>query len=225
MIDGQWHGDAAITAHARLGYLYLVQGNLEAAIRVLEEGLALGRTSGHNALLWAILGGLGEAYAHTGRLAEGLALLEEARRDDLRTGTLGGGYVTHLRQLSVVDLLAGRVDEAGQHACQALDLARQQQARGNEALALFQLAAVHAHTTPPDVQQVEARYLEALTHAEQLGMRPLQSHCHLGLGKLYVEIERREEARIELATAIELYRVMEMTFWLPQAEAALAQVG
>ena len=33
-----------------------------------------------------------------------------------------------------------------------------------------------------------------------------------------------EDAHAELATAIELYRAMEMTFWLPQAEAALAQV-
>ena len=32
------------------------------------------------------------------------------------------------------------------------------------------------------------------------------------------------QARAELATAIELYRAMDMTIWLPQAEAALAQV-
>jgi hypothetical protein len=55
-------------------------------------------------------------------------------------------------------------------------------------------------------------------------MRPLQAHCHLGLGMLYAKIEQREQARAELSTAIELYRTMEMTFWLPQAEAALAQV-
>jgi hypothetical protein len=33
-----------------------------------------------------------------------------------------------------------------------------------------------------------------------------------------------ERARAELHTAIALYREMAMTFWLPQAEAALAQV-
>jgi hypothetical protein len=32
-------------------------------------------------------------------------------------------------------------------------------------------------------------------------------------------------ARPELTAAVELYRVMEMTFWLPQVETALAQVG
>jgi hypothetical protein len=55
-------------------------------------------------------------------------------------------------------------------------------------------------------------------------MRPLQAHCHRGLGTLYAEIGRRELAHAELSTAIESDRAMDMTFWLPQAEAALAQV-
>jgi hypothetical protein len=55
-------------------------------------------------------------------------------------------------------------------------------------------------------------------------MRPLQAHCHLGLGTLYVKTGRAALARTVLSTAIALYRAIEMTFWLPQAEAALAQV-
>ena len=35
---------------------------------------------------------------------------------------------------------------------------------------------------------------------------------------------KREQARAELSTAIALYRTMDMTFWLPQAEATLTQV-
>jgi Flp pilus assembly protein TadD len=54
-------------------------------------------------------------------------------------------------------------------------------------------------------------------------MRPLQAHCHHGLGWLYSQTGRREQARTELSAAIDLYRAMEMTFWLPQAEAALAE--
>ena len=55
-------------------------------------------------------------------------------------------------------------------------------------------------------------------------MRPEKlGHC-LGLGPLYARMGRAEKARIELSTAIELYHAMDMTFWLPQAEAALAQV-
>ena len=55
-------------------------------------------------------------------------------------------------------------------------------------------------------------------------MRPLQAHCHLGLGTLYAAIGQREQARTVLYAAIALYRDMDMTFWLPQAEAALGQV-
>jgi hypothetical protein len=34
----------------------------------------------------------------------------------------------------------------------------------------------------------------------------------------------REQARAELATAIELYQSMHMTFWITQAEAAVASL-
>jgi hypothetical protein len=107
---------------------------------------------------------------------------------------------------------------AWQHAHQALDLARQQKERGEEALALHQLGVVHAHADPPDVTQAEVHYQQALALAEALGMRPLMAHCHLGLGRLYFQTGRAEQARTTLITAITLYRTMEMTFWLPQAE-------
>ena len=47
---------------------------------------------------------------------------------------------------------------------------------------------------------------------------------HYGLGTLYAATGQQEQAQRELATAIALYRAMDMTFWLPQTEAALAQV-
>ena len=55
-------------------------------------------------------------------------------------------------------------------------------------------------------------------------MRSLQAHCHLGLGTPYAKTTQREPVQAELSAAIALYRAMDMTFWLPQAEAALAQV-
>jgi hypothetical protein len=54
-------------------------------------------------------------------------------------------------------------------------------------------------------------------------MRPLQAHCQLGLGRLYAHSGRCQQGRAELSTAIEMYRAMDMTLWLPQAEAELAQ--
>ena len=95
---------------------------------------------------------------------------------------------------------------------------------GDEARALHQLGVVQAHADPPDVAQAEAHYQQALALAEELGMRPLQAHCHHGLGTLYAKEGQRDQARVELSTAIDMYRTMEMTFWLPQAEATLPQV-
>jgi hypothetical protein len=55
-------------------------------------------------------------------------------------------------------------------------------------------------------------------------MRPLQAHCHRGLGTLYSQTNQPEQACTELNTALEMYRDMEMRFWLPETEAALAGV-
>ena len=52
-------------------------------------------------------------------------------------------------------------------------------------------------------------------------MRPLQAHCHRGLGTLYAASGQREQARTELSTAIELSG-NEMRFWLPETEATRA---
>jgi hypothetical protein len=55
-------------------------------------------------------------------------------------------------------------------------------------------------------------------------MRPLVAHCHRGLGMLYSQTGQRALARPELLAAITLYRAMDMTFWPPDTEAALAQI-
>jgi hypothetical protein len=42
---------------------------------------------------------------------------------------------------------------------------------------------------------------------------------------LYATTGQPEQARAELSIAIEMYRYMDMTFWLPQTQEALAQVS
>ena len=99
-----------------------------------------------------------------------------------------------------------------------------QKERGERGVRPAPARRVHAHADPPEVEQAEAHYRQALALADELGMRPLQAHCHRGLGTLYATTGQREQARTALSTAIEMYRDMEMTFWLPETEAALAQV-
>ncbi len=58
-----------------------------------------------------------------GEFAEGRALLEDALKDDIRTGGLNF-HSGNLVRLSEICFLTGCHDEAWQHARQALDLAR-----------------------------------------------------------------------------------------------------
>ena len=85
-------------------------------------------------------------------------------------------------------------------------------------------SATLRRSASPRSSTSRTHYRQALALAEELGMRPLQAHCHRGLGTLYATIGQQEQARTELSAAIVLYRAMDMTFWLPQTEAALAQV-
>jgi tetratricopeptide (TPR) repeat protein len=114
---------------------------------------------------------------------------------------------------------------AGELALRALALSREHKERGHEAYALRLLGEIAVRRKPPERDQAGDYYRQALALAEALGMRPLVAHCHLGLGTLYAKIGRRAEARADLSAAIALYRAMDMTFWLPEAEAALMRIG
>jgi tetratricopeptide (TPR) repeat protein len=162
---------------------------------------------------------LGNAYALSGQVPEALPLLEQAASQGRR-----GGHALYFVHLSKAYLLAGRIEEALEHAQQALSLAQDRRQRGYQVYALHLLGEIAMHHKPPEVEQAKVHYHQALTLAEELGMRPLQAHCHRGLGTLYVTTGQREQARAALSTAIDLYHAMEMTHWLPQAEAALVQV-
>jgi hypothetical protein len=121
-------------------------------------------------------------------------------------------------------LLAGRSEDASDLAARACELARPHKERGTRGYALRLRGDIAACREPPESALAESHYQQALALAEELGMRPLQAHCHHGLGRLYAKTGQAEPACAELATAIALYRAMDMTFWLPPAEAVLARV-
>jgi hypothetical protein len=109
-------------------------------------------------------------------------------------------------------------------ARRALTLARDYKQHGLEAWALCLLGKLAAQQEPAAVEPAEAHYQQAMAIANELKMRPLLAHCHLDLGTLHRRLGRHATARAELSTAIELYRAMEMVFWLSRAEAELVQV-
>jgi tetratricopeptide (TPR) repeat protein len=199
-----------LAAYCRVGSLHVRQGTLHQAIPLLERGLALGQDADLPFLYRRAAEYLALAYALAGRATDALPLLGQIEGNPV---VRGEAY-----------LLAGEVEEADRLAQQALANSRHRKMRGNEARTLWLLGEIAMRRDPPDVAQTETHYQQALTLAEELGMRPLQAHCHHGLGRLYHSTGRAEPARTALAAAINLYRAMDMTLWLSQVEAALARV-
>jgi tetratricopeptide (TPR) repeat protein len=205
------------------GMVSLAQGDLQGALSLLERAVGLCQEMDLPVYFPYFAEALGAAYVLAGRVDEAMPLLsravEQSRVLDVRVQEARCQLA-----LGEAQLRAGWPEEARTLAEGALALARERRERGHEAYALRLLGEAMTQRESPERVQAETHYDQALSLAEELGMRPLQAHCHLGLGMLYGQIGRGEEARVALSTAIALYRVMGMTFWLPQAETALAQV-
>jgi tetratricopeptide (TPR) repeat protein len=165
---------------------------------------------------------LGEVYMLAGRVADAVSLLSRALEQTTVLKRVDLQALCHLA-LGEAQAHAGCLEEAHTLAEQALALARAHHERGNEAYALRLLGEIAAQREPPAAAHAAAHYQQARALADELGMRPLVAHCHRGLGTLYAATGQTEQASVELSTAIEMYRAMDMTFWLPQAEATLAQ--
>jgi tetratricopeptide (TPR) repeat protein len=178
---------------------------LEGELRHQRPGIMVTSVRSH---AWLV-----ECLRERGEFAEGLTCGEEAARIAEVAGHLSSAIFTQSR-LGHLLLHQGNL----QRAILVLEraLAHDRKERGNQAWGLRLLGDIAAHRDPSEAEQAETHYRQALTLAEELGMRPLQAHCHAGLGRLYAKIGRPEPACAELSTAIDLYRAMDMTFWLPR---------
>jgi predicted ATPase len=215
------HPASLMVASWGIGLLALHKGDLPRALPLLERAVGLCQDADLPGNFPWMAAALGAAYTLGGRVTDAVSLLTRAIEQR------GRGHFATLCHLSLgeAQVLASSPEEAHALAERALGLAREDQERGHQAYALRLLGDIAARREPPEHQQAAAHYQQALAMAEELGMRPLQAHCHRGLGMLYTKTGQQEQARAELSTAMEMYRTMEMTFWLPQVEAVLAQVG
>ena len=216
LADVAEHAYTRIQSCLGFGLARLRKGELYPAIEVLERGRALCQTTEAPFQAQLNAASLGYAYALTGRIADGLPLLEDAVEDVSRTGGLFAQSLL-LGWLGETYLLADRIDDALTTATRALDVCRARSERGREGYVLRLLGEIAATRQPADVATGEECYRLAIELAQQRGMRPLVAHCHLGLGKLYGRTGKREEGQEHLTTATTMYRAMGMTYWLEQA--------
>ncbi len=209
-----------LRAYQGPGLLALRQGDLRRALPLLERAMGICQDADLALYLPYTAAFLGAAYTLDGRVADAVPLLTQALEQ-----TIARSRVGLCLSLGEAHLLAGRLEEAHTLAEHALTLARERQERGYQAYALRLLGEIAAYSVPPEAERAETYCHQALALADELGMRPLLAHCHCGLGTLYTRIGQQQQARAELSAAMELYRAMDMTFWLPQAEATLAQMA
>jgi predicted ATPase/class 3 adenylate cyclase len=174
-----------------VGLLSRRQGALYTAIPVLERGVALCQSVNIPHFFPQTAAILGTAYALAGRLADALLLLDQTL-ERVASGSRILNYALVLAELSETLLLVNRADEASALAGRLHDLSRTHTGRGYQAHAYRLLGEVAMRRESPDVEQAVSHYRQALALAEELGMRPLQAHCHLGLGTLYAGTDQRQ---------------------------------
>ena len=188
-----------------LGLVGLCQGHLPRALPLLERALGICQDADLRLFVPRVTAALGTALLLAGRVADVVALLtpmlEQTRAADL-TVFQALCYLP----LGEAQLQAGHVEEAHALAEQTLACTQARHERSNQAYAMRLLGDIVARRELPDVDQAATHYRQALALAEELGMRPLQAHCHRSLGTLYATAGQAEQAQAALATAIEMYR-------------------
>jgi tetratricopeptide (TPR) repeat protein len=204
-----------------LGLVHLDKGDIHRAIPPLERGLQECQVAQVALVLPLTASWLGLAYALSGRMAEGLPLLEQAVEQ--AASFIRGWQSPVIINLGQGYLLAGRLEDAMRLAVSALELSRERKERGSEARALWLLGETASHEDPREAENAEAHYRQAMALAEELGMRPLVANCHLGLGKLSRRTGKRQQATEHVTTAATMYREMDMRFRGEQAEAEMKE--
>jgi tetratricopeptide (TPR) repeat protein len=222
--EGVAHPGSLMWACYGIGLLALRQGDLPRALPLLERAMGICQDAELLTNFPLVASTLSAAYTLGGRVADAVPLCTQVMEQMTATGMRVYEEVLCRLFLGKAQVLAGHPEEAHTLTERTLALAHERQERGHQVYALRLLGDIAARREPPESVPAEAYYRQALALADELGMRPLQAHCHRGLGTLYATIGQQEQARTELSAAIVLYCAMDMTFWLPQTEAALAQV-
>jgi hypothetical protein len=103
----------------------------------------------------------------------------------------------------------GQVEQATGVAHLALRNSLDHHQRGTAAWTYWSLGEINARVD--DLEATEGHYGKAMALASELGMAPLQAHCHFGLGKGHGRAGKNERSREHLLAAADIYRNLEMS--------------
>ena len=218
------HPYSLILASWGVALALTLQGEFDRASAQLAHALALCRDWSVAALTPVTAGFLAYVHALSGRIAEGLSSLQQAKKDLESSGL--ALYDSRLTLwLGEAFMRAGRLEEALAHAERAAALTRERGEHGLSAWAQFLLGEIASRRDLHEAQSAEAHYVEALALAGKDGLEPLVARCHDSLGKLYRRVGKQPQAREHVAEATAMYAAMDMRFWKEQTDAESAALG
>jgi class 3 adenylate cyclase/tetratricopeptide (TPR) repeat protein len=214
MVD---HPYSLVFACLGLGTVHLRRGDFDEAIVHLERAVRTCRTGDVPVVFAFAAAPLASAYCLAGRADTALDLLEEAVEQAKIIGDPFGHWLRAGGRAEVY-VRSGRAAEALPLARRGVEMTKAVKGRGLMVWAIRLMGEVAAAQTPPLAEEAEAAYREALGMAQEMRLRPLEARCRLGLGALYRQIGRGDDARAELAAAREVFGALGMPFWLGQSE-------
>jgi class 3 adenylate cyclase/DNA-binding SARP family transcriptional activator len=208
-------------AYFAAGTLCFLKGEWATAGSHVQHALQLVRSGNVVVLLPQMVACSAWIQAELGEASE--ALNQISQGEQLAERLAASGFILHLgwtyHALARASFLLGRLEQARHLGERALKYSPSHP--GFAAYAQHLLGDLATHSDRVDAKSGEAHYQQALALAEPLGMRPLVAHCMLGLGKLYRRTSKPGKARENFATALSMYRQMDMQYWLRKAQAGV----
>lgn len=199
-----------ILGYDSLAMAYLRHGEVECALPLLEKGHELCRSYEVRIFYSFTVGSLGYAYLLANEPRRALTVLEEgAKAENLQASIF---TVHSLTTLADAYRAVGETPLATETVSCALKIANEREERGFEAWAMLVMAGIHADAGR--LEEATQWYGRALQQATDLSMRPLIGHCHNGLGHVYLRLGKERKAQSETKMALEIYRMLGMTYWL-----------
>jgi hypothetical protein len=167
---------------------------------------------------------LGHAYAMSGRGDQGIKLLTDSNKMFEEIG-IRFGQISSLPLLAEAWYEVNDISKCLTIANEAILFAEKMQTVLYVPILLELLGRIHSH--PAHYQPAKSRqfYGQAMKAAAAQNYQVTLAHCHAGLGRLHNTTGKKDEARKELAHGCEMYRNMEMTYYLRKAEKDLAELG